>query len=459
MEPAGLLSALRRHAPLVVGLTLLGIVIAAAVGTLLPRTYQARATLFLKVSAASTSLYERSQFALQRVQSYPQLLDSPSLLQSVVDTLGLHETSSALATQVTAENPTSTVLLNITASAPTPQGAADIANAASDALAKNVNSLENDETSSKNTVALVPEITAEAPKSPSSPNLPVLLGLGLVAGFVIGALVALLLERVRPRVRTVADVRRVTGLPVIAQLPRSTRHRPAATANAAVNLRAITRGQVPRALLLTPVDERANRAGTHLLLAWGLAQTGRRVLAITAAGDPVGQFGIQDRPDAAGLSEVLAGRTSVDDATTQAGELGFDVLPSGDLAVAPSGFALEQRGASGLAPLFTGHDVTVLQATLDSRPLSLETAGAATRSTVLVVGRGATEHDLRLVAAQVRALDLVPIGVVMTDMTSVSDDLVETWGEGDFLRAVAEPLPAAGSARSGESDVVEVAPR
>jgi capsular polysaccharide biosynthesis protein len=440
MENAGLLAALRRHVALVLALTLVGLVLAAVVTAVLPRTYEAKATLFLRVQAASTSLYERSQFALQRVQSYPALLDSPTLLRSVISTAQLKETTQQLAQEVTAENPTNTVLLNVTASASTPDGAAAIANAAADALAKNVNTLENNETASKNAVTLVPQISAQAPASPSSPNRPVVLGLGLVAGFVLGALLALLLERVRPRVRTIADVRRVSGLPVIAQLPRGGKLAEAAAATAAVNLRTIARGHVPPVVLLAPAEARAARAGAHLLTSWGLAQSGRRTVALIAPSDPIAPLGVTIAPSAPGLSELLAGRSGVNEVTVPVKDRGFEVVPTGALGVAPSAFELEHSAQQMLAPLVTARDVVVLQADLASRPLDLGTAGRLARAALLVVSRrSTTEHDLRRLLAEVRVLDIVPIGVLMTDVGAPSLDLIETWTDTDFLRIEFEP--------------------
>jgi capsular polysaccharide biosynthesis protein len=435
MESAGLLTALRRHLAIVLALTLLGLALGGVVTAVLPRTYEAKATLFLRVQAASTSLYERSQFALQRVQSYPELLDSPGLLRDVISTLRLNTTPQELSQRVTADNPTSTVLLNVTASAPTPDGAAAIANAAADELAKNVNALENNETTSKNAVMLVPQISAQPPAAPSSPNRAVILGLGLIAGFVVGALLALLLERVRPRVRTIADVRRVTGLPVIAQFPRGERVAEAAAAAAAVNLRTITHGHIPPLLLLAPAETRAARTGAQLETAWGLAQSGRRAVAITAPGDPAAPRGADLAPAAPGLSDVLSGRRNVEDVTVAVEDRGFEVLPVGDLSIAPSTFELERSAQQMLAPLVTARDVVVLQADLNSRPLDLATAGRLARTALLVVSRRTTtEHDLRRVLSQVRVLDILPIGVLMTDVSAPSLDLIETWTDSDFLR-------------------------
>ncbi|WP_219505092.1 Wzz/FepE/Etk N-terminal domain-containing protein [Nonomuraea ceibae] len=61
---------------------------------------------------------------------------------------------------------------------------------------------------------------AEPPSAPSSPSLPLHLASGLVAGLLAGAGAASLRDRLDTRLRTAADVERLTGLPVLADLAR-----------------------------------------------------------------------------------------------------------------------------------------------------------------------------------------------------------------------------------------------
>ena len=75
---------LRNRWLVIVVLAIAGVIVGAAVARSLPPTYQADATLFLKVQSKNSSLYERSQFALQRVKSYSDLVDNPDLLDGVI---------------------------------------------------------------------------------------------------------------------------------------------------------------------------------------------------------------------------------------------------------------------------------------------------------------------------------------------------------------------------------------
>lgn len=65
---------------------------------------------------------------------------------------------------------------------------------------------------------------ATPPQDPSSPSLPLHLGSGLMAGLLIGAAAAQARDRLDTRLRTAADVERLTGLPVLADVTRPLDH-------------------------------------------------------------------------------------------------------------------------------------------------------------------------------------------------------------------------------------------
>ncbi|WP_336207961.1 Wzz/FepE/Etk N-terminal domain-containing protein [Nonomuraea sp. LPB2021202275-12-8] len=59
---------------------------------------------------------------------------------------------------------------------------------------------------------------ATPPQAPSSPGLPLFLGSGLMAGLLLGAAAAAARDRLDTRLRSAADVERLTGLPALADL-------------------------------------------------------------------------------------------------------------------------------------------------------------------------------------------------------------------------------------------------
>lgn len=77
------------------------------------------------------------------------------------------------------------------------------------------------------TVAVTPGAIisrAAPPAAPSSPSLPLYLGTGLMAGLLTGSVAAYARDRLDTRLRTAADVERLTGLPVLGDLSGSRGH-------------------------------------------------------------------------------------------------------------------------------------------------------------------------------------------------------------------------------------------
>ncbi|UBU12416.1 Wzz/FepE/Etk N-terminal domain-containing protein [Nonomuraea gerenzanensis] len=77
------------------------------------------------------------------------------------------------------------------------------------------------------TVAITPGTVisqAAPPEAPSSPSLPLYLGTGLMAGLLAGSAAAYTRDRFDRRLRTPADVERLTGLPVLSDLSSPREH-------------------------------------------------------------------------------------------------------------------------------------------------------------------------------------------------------------------------------------------
>ncbi|GAA2211290.1 hypothetical protein GCM10009850_067490 [Nonomuraea monospora] len=77
------------------------------------------------------------------------------------------------------------------------------------------------------TVAITPGTVisqATPPDTPSSPSLPLYLGTGLMAGLLLGSAAAYARDRLDRRLRTPADVERLTGLPVLSDLSSPREH-------------------------------------------------------------------------------------------------------------------------------------------------------------------------------------------------------------------------------------------
>lgn len=208
---------------LVVVLALAGAAGAWAVTTVLPQTYSASTTLMLQVDSADSSLYERNQFSTARIKTYPVLVDSPEVIEGVRSDLEISPgqlSDRELRQMLSAEVNEDTVLLQIRADAPTAALARDLANSAAVHQSSLIGDMENASGSTRYDVELVQVLPAIAPGSPESPRVTAIVGLGMILGFAVGAIIAVYRTTTNRRLLTVSDVRRATGLPVVGQIPK-----------------------------------------------------------------------------------------------------------------------------------------------------------------------------------------------------------------------------------------------
>src|SRR5689334_19645409 len=133
--------------------------------------YSSTARCFVSVAslAEGGSLFQGSQFAQTRVKSYTDIVDSPAVLQPVIQKLDLRMSVQALAQRIVAINPAGTVLINVTASSPDPQRAAQIANAVAAQYSTVIEDLETARAGGQSPVKVTvtgPAVPAGRPTSP-----------------------------------------------------------------------------------------------------------------------------------------------------------------------------------------------------------------------------------------------------------------------------------------------------
>lgn len=142
---------------------------------LAPAKYTATAQTMATYNASQNGVDINQQSAggsyiSNQITSYPTLATTSKVLKPVIDDLGLDETVTDLAGQVTVTNPTNTAFVNIAVVDGDPKQAADIANSVAESL-KNV--IESDLYSGdKSPVKLSIVQKAQVPTSKSSPRLP-----------------------------------------------------------------------------------------------------------------------------------------------------------------------------------------------------------------------------------------------------------------------------------------------
>ena len=130
MDLQDYLRVVRKRWRIIVGVTCLTVLAAAALTILTPRTYQSTAQLFISTANSETTaeLAQGSTFTQKQMKTYAQVVTSPKVLDPVRKRLGV-AAGDTLTTSLTATTPPDTVLINVTATDGDPENAARVANA------------------------------------------------------------------------------------------------------------------------------------------------------------------------------------------------------------------------------------------------------------------------------------------------------------------------------------------
>jgi capsular polysaccharide biosynthesis protein len=176
---------------LIVAFVVLGVGAGVAYGMLAPATYTSKAVLFVIATPADKDgYYQAAQFAEKRAATYPALLNAPEVLDRTRTALDLDMPASALIPMLTATNPTDSSLVEVSATAGTPELAQQLAGTAAQYLADYAVDLEDSGTK-VGAVTIKMAVPAREPQYPSSPSPMVLGALGGLAGGALGVVAAL----------------------------------------------------------------------------------------------------------------------------------------------------------------------------------------------------------------------------------------------------------------------------
>lgn len=316
--------------------------------------YQAKTQLFVSVrtgEASAGDLSQGSSFARQAVVSYVSVVNSTIVMDRVIDTLQLSETSEDLMERVSAKSPANTVLIDLKVTDPDPARSAEIANTTSAVFADVVsNELEAPTEGSPARVRVDIIRPATVPASPVSPNLMKNLLLGVLGGLGIGIGLAILREVLDTKVRSKEDIEAVTGLPIVGMIghdPESTTQplvvlkdprNPLAEAFRALrtNLSYLNVEDGPNTLVITSAGPGEGNTTTVVNLAVAMADSGARVALIDADLRKPSVAKVLGIEGGVGLSDLLAGNASFDDVLQHFGRHELFVLPAGRIPPNPS---------------------------------------------------------------------------------------------------------------------------
>jgi uncharacterized protein involved in exopolysaccharide biosynthesis len=196
METNDHLHNLRSHWRVIASCVLLGVLIGTLAAVASTKSYTATAQLFVSVkfyggSSGGTvaGINSTSDFALAQVQSYARLAESPQVLIPAGRRLGVTIDSG----RISAVSPLNTVLIDVSSTAPKAAAAAAEANAVASQLAAFIPSVETRLPDGSKSVKATVTKPAAVPSSPSSPNVKLDVGLGLLLGLATGLGLAMVL--------------------------------------------------------------------------------------------------------------------------------------------------------------------------------------------------------------------------------------------------------------------------
>lgn len=405
----------------------------------IPATYTATTQLFIGSPAAgdSAGLYQGDLFSQQRAATYAQLFGGDDLATKVIDDLSLDMTASELADDVSASAVDRTVLLDVSVSADSAQGAADIANAYAANFARYVGQLENPVGGSAPSTQVSVVRRAEVPEAPSSPSLPLYLGGGLALGAVVGGAVVWTRRRFDTTVHdveTAADLVDAANLGLLPADPDrevSLLHLPqqASTpyAEAMRKLRTTIQFADPqhplRRMVVVGADEGdgAHAVAAHLALMFG--EVGRRVVLVdadmrTAPLDvylTAGGRGAGDSGATAGLSDVLHGTATVEDVVVPMADGRFDLLPAGSPTTGPAEDIASPAMGRLIADLHARYAYVILVGAAAAEYTDAAVLAVNTDGVILVARAGSTDDaDLTEAGVAVRSAGARLLGVLLT---------------------------------------------
>ncbi|MFQ6226912.1 hypothetical protein [Nocardia sp. NPDC002869] len=481
MELPDYLRLLRRYWAMLLAGVALGVGLAAYQVQSTPTTYTATSTLYVSM-ATGTSVadsYQGGLAAQQRVRSYLELVTSDHVVDRVIGQLGLNLDRDELAAAITADTPPATSLLRVSVTDEDPETSRVLTDQVVAQFRALVDELETIEVTAAPAARVAVVDAAQAPVEASGPGGSRLYAVGALAGLLLGAGLAYLLDRLNTRVRDSAELAAL-GQPVLGTVAPGTHREPG-------ELRAL-RARLPegKPLIFTALDAKPEPA-LVLGSASVLGATGAQVLVIDAntTGHGVsallpesalqspattGDWPVRDGKQARELVTAASGRTSA----AIRGEIFDPPTVKLDLRGKPAAALDELPAPAPAVPTETGARAADGLAAVLREDVHLdETFVAWPQRSVVVLALGSPDERTPDLLASARfqtilgevaeRFDRVIVDVAAADAPAVAAKAAGTVavvrlgrGRRDRIESALTALTAAGATVSG---VVAVAPR
>lgn len=324
---------------------LIGLLAAGALALATPQTYSATTTLFIGSprSADSAGALQGDSFSQQRAMTYAQLLTGDAMAVKVRDDLGLSLSPNELSSAVTATPIEKTVLLDLTVTGDSAQGAADIANAYASNFAKYVGQLEQPNGGGAPNALVSVVGMADPTEAVVGVNPFMNMVLGLLAGSGIGVAVWWFLRRLDNSIRTADELETAAGAPVVGTLPAASSQRTGALdfsadsdssfAEAARKLRTnvefMNVDAKPRTLVIASPSSGEGAEEVAASLALALGESNHRVVLVDADLRQCALATYLGVSSTDGLSDVLNGTADIAAVELELADRRIVLVPAG----------------------------------------------------------------------------------------------------------------------------------
>lgn len=368
-----------------------------------------------------------------QVGALPTLVTTPAVLQPVIDDLGLDTTVDALGAKITVSTQT-TYFVNVSVVDTNPKRAANIANAVSRSLKKQISadSYASEKTYVLSLLNLAVVRQAEVPKTPSSPNVKSFMFKMALVGIVAAVCVALIIEAADKRLRQIADLQRLADAPTLGVLLKDDAFQASApvvvsapSGNAAESIRRLAlnlmfiapdRTEQSNVIVISSAGQHEGKTTVAVNLAAALAEKGEKVLLIDTDLRRPSVAKALNINGKVGLSHLLAGQVGSKDAIQQYWKPNFHVLPAGDQTTNPSILINSHAMQELLRQVASTYDHVII----DTTPMRVANDAAVFAKEgarlILVASQGVTiKKQLRDTMQEFEMIGVAPVGTVFNN--------------------------------------------
>ena len=343
----------RANVWMILVLVLTGAAAASVITARIPHVYQADASGYVLVAGQAESTGEgiaATSLSGSKAESYLPLVDSRAVAQRVIDETGIDASPAEVAGRVTASVAPNSVILEVTATGPTPDEARLLADAVIAATAEEVNRIETTGTGADDALVRIVPIESALPGVQVAPDPLRNLLVGLAVGLAVAYLLVFARRQLDTRLRSVDDVEELTGSSVLGVVPavrelraetgRGRLDRLGAASEAfrqlRTNLRFVGVDDPPRSIVVTSANAHEGKSTVSATLARVLADAGEPVVLIDADLRRPSLDRVFDHDGRVGLSQLLAGQVGLRDILHESDQEGLKLIAAGRTPPNPS---------------------------------------------------------------------------------------------------------------------------